>query len=85
MQRIIPGAPTSSPARRSRARIAALITNHAFVVFAPPHWAILDLYAGEPGLPFFLPSLRHGSPGKPAHGRKKVRSHRHRQHRRRRK
>jgi sugar lactone lactonase YvrE len=81
-----PGSSQSDPPFDAPANIAflgndALITNHAFVVFAPTHWAILDLYAGEPGLPFFLPSLRHGSTGTTAHGRKKRRSHRHRQRR----
>jgi sugar lactone lactonase YvrE len=33
----------------------ALVTNHAWVVYAPPHWAIIDVSPAEAGLPWFRP------------------------------
>jgi sugar lactone lactonase YvrE len=36
----------------------ALVTNHAWVVYAPPHWAVLDVSPAEAGVPYFYPSDR---------------------------
>jgi sugar lactone lactonase YvrE len=36
----------------------ALITNHSAIRGDPASWAVLDLYAGEPGLPLLYPRIR---------------------------
>ena len=36
----------------------ALVTNHNFPGHDAASWAVLDLFAGEPGLPFFRPSFQ---------------------------
>ena len=36
----------------------ALITNHSALRGDPSSWAVLDLYAGEPGLPLLYPRIR---------------------------
>jgi hypothetical protein len=61
----MPGDPQELPAD-AIANVAlvgthALVTNHAWVVFAPPHWAVLDITPAEPGLPYFRPSVRRAS------------------------
>lgn len=34
-----------------------LVTNQSFPAGNPDHWAVLDIFAGEPGLPLFRPGL----------------------------
>jgi len=47
--------PFDSPANVAFLGDHALITNHAYTMFNPAHRAVLDLFAGEPGVPFFRP------------------------------
>lgn len=42
-----------------------LVTNHSFFTATEANWAVLDVFAGEPGLPMFHPRIPSGTTGSP--------------------
>lgn len=52
--------PFDQPASAAFLGERVLVTNHALFSRNPNSYAVLDVFAGEPGLPLFRPSLRNG-------------------------
>jgi DNA-binding beta-propeller fold protein YncE len=50
--------PFDAPASVAFLGNRALVTNHAFISRNPEHFAVLDVFAGEPGRPLFRPRIR---------------------------
>jgi sugar lactone lactonase YvrE len=55
-----PDPPFDGPASVAFAGESALVTNQSFPAGNPDHWAVFDVFAGEPGLPLFRPDLSAG-------------------------
>jgi SMP-30/Gluconolactonase/LRE-like region len=49
--------PFDGPASVAFLGRSALVTNQSFPVGNPDHWAVFDVFAGEPGLPLFRPRI----------------------------
>jgi hypothetical protein len=54
--------PFDGPASAAFLGRRVLVTNQGFPVGNPDHWAVLDLYAGETGLPLFRPFIQRPRP-----------------------
>ena len=55
-------APTSRPASAAFLGERVLVTNLALFSRNPDHYAVLDVFAAEPGLPLFRPVIDAGNP-----------------------
>jgi sugar lactone lactonase YvrE len=54
--------PFDQPASAAFLSKRVLVTNHALFSRNPDHYAVLDVFAGEPGLPLFRPIIDAGNP-----------------------
>jgi hypothetical protein len=52
--------PFDGPASVAFLGRSALVTNQSFPAGNPDHWAVFDVFAGEPGLPLFRPMIGAG-------------------------
>jgi sugar lactone lactonase YvrE len=63
--------PVDAPGSAAFLGQRVLVTNHSAVAGNPSSWAVLDVWAGEEGLPLFYPRVRPARPRAPA-GRRRT-------------
>jgi sugar lactone lactonase YvrE len=62
--------PFDGPASVAFAGESVLVTNQSFPAGDPDHWAVFDVFTGEPGMPLFRPDVTGGGNGGGGQGRR---------------